>query len=160
METSSTVPELVASAQTNAVDLVDYINDAANADSQDMTATIIALELASIDVFSAFESRMQHHFKRGPFSRKLKNKLLDAGKTDLAYRLHQYYLAINVLKHGTGASFRELRDDEGAMFVLRPIQDAVDEDVETVGLIDVTVTGFFEGLTQTILDAYNFLENK
>jgi hypothetical protein len=157
METSSTVPELADTAQAKAADI---LMDIQQAEGDDLIAITVTLELAAIDVYSAFESRMQHHFKRGPFSRKLKNKLLDAGKIDLAHRLHQYYLAINVLKHGTGASFRELRDDEGAMFVLRPIQDSVDEDVETVGLIDVTVAGFFEGLTQTILDAYNFLENK
>lgn len=156
MQTSSTVPELVATAQANAADLMADIQQA---DGDDLTAIIVTLELAAIDVFSAFESRMQHHFKRGPFSRKLKNKLLDAGKSELAHRVHQYYLAINVLKHGTGASFRELRDDQGSMFSLRPATDIGDEGAETVGLIDVTIDGFFDGLTQTVLDAYNFLEN-
>jgi hypothetical protein len=156
METSSTVPELVNTAQSNAVDL---IADIKQAHGDELTTATIALELAAIDVYSAFESRMQGHFKRGPFSRKLKNKLLDAGKSDLAHRVHQYYLAINVLKHGTGASFRELRDDQGAMFNLRPLSEDSDENTETVGLIDVTVDGFFDGLTQTVLDAYNFLEN-
>ena len=156
MQTSSTVPELVATAQANAADLMADIQQA---DGDDLTAIIVTLELAAIDVFSAFESRMQHHFKRGPFSRKLKNKLLDAGKSELAHRVHQYYLAINVLKHGTGASFRELRDDQGSMFSLRPATDIGDEGAETVGLIDVTIDGFFDGLTQTVLDAYKFLEN-
>jgi hypothetical protein len=44
------------------------------------------------------------------------------------------------------------------MFTLRPIQEVADEEIETVGLIDVSVAGFFDGLSQTILDAYNFLE--
>ncbi len=59
---------------------------------------------------------MQHHFKRGPFSRKLKASLLVSGRDDLADRIHQYYLAINVLKHGTGASYRELLDAPSAFF--------------------------------------------
>ncbi len=155
METTQTVPELVSAASANAHDLMCDIQQASG---DDLTAITVTLELAAIDVFSAFESRMQHHFKRGPFSRKLKNKLLDAGQDDLAYRLHQYYLAINVLKHGTGASFRELRDDQGSLFSLRPPQAVIDENTESVGLVDVTVEGFFEGLTRTIMDAYNFLE--
>jgi hypothetical protein len=157
METTQSVPELVSAASLIAHDLMSDIH---HASGDGLTAITVTLELAAIDVFSAFESRMQHHFKRGPFSRKLKNKLLDAGKDDLAHRLHQYYLAINVLKHGTGASFRELRDDQGSMFVLRPPQPDMGDDTETVGLVDVTVDGFFDGLTATILDAYHFLENK
>jgi hypothetical protein len=104
---------------------------------------------------------MQHHFKRGPFARKLRALLLGAGQADLADRVHQYYLAVNVLKHGTGASYRELRDNKCTLVVLRRIPESRPEDAPgTPGLVDVTVPGFFDALTATILEAYHFLEGK
>lgn len=147
MDASNSIPELVANAQANVIASPDRIGAEA------------------IDIFSLFEARMQHHFKRGPFSRKLKALLLKAGQGDLAQRVHLYYLAINVLKHGKGASHRELiamADDlPDTLIVLTPPKGVdADEDSEAVALIDLTAPGFFDGLSQTILDAYAFLENK
>lgn len=154
MEASQSVPELVAAAQTDVKPYEDHIaaNLTAVADGE-TRAAIAALEAASVDIFSLFEARMQHHFKRGPFSRKLKALLLEAGEGDLADRIHQYYLAINVLKHGKGASHRELLKTPSALFVVR----ASDED-QGASLVDISAPGFFAGLTQTILDAHSFLE--
>jgi len=170
MDASQSVGELVDAAQVNAKISVDRISQVLTAiDGQngsedqveELRAATVALELVAVDIFSVFEARMGHHFKRGPFARKLKAKLLDARKADLAHRFHQYYLAINVLKHGTGASFRELRDNPNAMFVLRGEDEIAGADTaEPVGLVDVTVTGFFDGLSATILEAYAFLEKK
>jgi hypothetical protein len=137
MEASQSVPDLVAAAREAAKD-----------------ARPEALEAVAVDVFSAFEARMQHHFKRGPFSRKLRAVLLKEGQADLAGRLHQYYLAVNVLKHGKGASWRELLDAPSALIVVKPF----DETTPEAALVDVTAPGFVEGLTATILDAYAFLE--
>ena len=168
MATSPSVPELVATAQIAASASMDHIAQILNAmdgqngtDAQieDLRAATVALELIAIDTFSLFEARSQHHFKRGPFSRKLTALLTASRKNDLANRLHQYYLAINVLKHGKGASYRELANNPNAMFAVKPADDIIaDETTEPVGLIDVTVAGFFDGLATTILDAYNFLE--
>lgn len=170
METVENVVDLIGAAKANAKTCEDRISEVmnamggqtgSNAQIEELRAATVALELVAVDIFSVFEARMQHHFKRGPFARKLKAKLLDAGKAELAHRFHQYYLAINVLKHGTGASFRELRDDQSAGFILRA-EDAIigAGTSEPVGLVDVTVQGFFGGLSATILDAYGFLEKR
>jgi hypothetical protein len=168
METVENIVDLIGAAKANAKVSEDRISDVmkamggqvgSNEQIEELREATVALELIAVDTFSLFEARMQHHFKRGPFARKLKAKLLDAGKNDLAHRFQQYYLAVNVLKHGTGASFRELRNDQGSLFVLRGEDEIIgDETSEPVGLVDVSVAGFFDGLNATILDAYKFLE--
>ena len=81
--------------------------------------------------------------------------------TDLADRVHQYYLAINVLKHGKGASYRELLNAPSSLFVMRSTTEAIVDETHTpVGLVDITAPGFIDGLTTTILEAYHFLEAK
>jgi hypothetical protein len=165
MAASPSVPELVAAAQANAKTSEDRIAeirtlmDGSDTHAEDLRAATVALELAAVDIFSVFEARMQHHFKRGPFSRKLKSLLMDAKQTDLADRLHQYYLAINVLKHGKGASYRELLNAPSALFDVKPAEDIIAGEAHT-GLVDVSGPGFFDGLTTTILEAYHFLENR
>jgi hypothetical protein len=170
MAASQSVLELVAAAQTDAKVSEDRISDVlkpldgqtgSDAQVEELRAATVALELAAIDVFSLFEARMQHHFRRGPFSRKLKSLLLESGQADLADRFHQYYLAINVLKHGKGASYRELLDAPNSLFVVKPAEDInIDGTPPPAGLVDVSVPGFFDGLTKTILDAHHFLENR
>ncbi|HIP23393.1 MAG TPA: hypothetical protein EYG79_07370 [Rhodobacteraceae bacterium] len=169
MEASTNLLELVAKAQASAKTTEDCISDVLNlmdgergsdTDVERLRTATLSLELAAVDIFSLFEARMQHHFRRGPFSRKLKSLLLEAGQTDLADRVYQYYLAINVLKHGTGASYRELLNAPNCLFVVKPTKDIVaNEALATAGLVDVTVPGFFDGLTTTIVEAYHFLEN-
>lgn len=169
MGASESLVELVGAAQDAAQASVDRIsevlklmNDTNGTDAQaeELRAASVALELAAVDVFSLFEARMQHHFRRGPFSRKLKALLLSSGQTDLADRLHQYYLAINVLKHGKGASFRELLNAPSSFIVIKPVQETEAGDAEADSLIDVSVAGFFEGLCATILEATDFLEKR
>ena len=126
-----------------------------------MKSETVAIELAAVDIFTVFEARMQGHFKRGPLSRKVKAALLAAGKADLADRLHQHYLAINVLKHGTGASHRELLNNKSTLFVVTQAADAAGKsEDEPTGLIDVTSPHFFDGLAETILAAYDYLEKR
>lgn len=150
MDATQSIPDLVAIAQSEAsARAADMLKG--NADA------ITAVEALAIDIFAVFEARMQHHFKRGPFSRKLKAQLLAAGEDDLAERLHQYYLAINVLKHGKGASHRELLAASNGLFTLRAPDDAAG-DGSVLGLVDVSSTGFFDGLCATLLQAYRFLE--
>ena len=170
MAVSQTLPELVHLAQTTAKFSQDRISEIlklaegqtlSDAQIKEMKSETVAIELAAVDIFTVFEARMQGHFKRGPLSRKVKAALLAAGKADLADRLHQHYLAINVLKHGTGASHRELLNNKSTLFVVTQAADAADksEDVPT-GLIDVTSPHFFDGLAETILAAYDYLENR
>jgi hypothetical protein len=168
MEISQSVPEMVVAAQANAKTFEDRIlvvrehlkgQDGSEAQVEDLRAANVALELAAVDIFTLFEARMQSHFKRGPFSRKLRAALLDSGRTDLADRVHNYYLAINVLKHGTGASYRELLGSPSALFHLKPAASVNSEEGHAPsGLIDISVPGFFDGLATTLLEAHQFLE--
>ncbi|MCG3267034.1 hypothetical protein [Yoonia sp. I 8.24] len=164
MENSQSLPELIVAAQADAKIFEDRIGAAQNgteAQTADLRAATAALELAAVDAFTLFEARMQHHFKRGPFSRKLKAALLDAKHPDLADRIHKHYLAVNVLKHGTGASYRELLAAKVTPFTVIPVADVVvDENRKTSGLIDVSTPGFFDGLANALLEAYAFLEGR
>ena len=170
MATSQSLLEQIAAAQVTAKALEGRISEAlklmdgllgTDAQVKELRRATKALELAAVDIFSIFEARMQHHFKRGPFSRKLKALLLDSKEPDLADRLHKYYLAINVLKHGKGASYRELLNSPTSFFSVKSPQATNSDDAQpSVSLIDVTSLGFFDGLTTTIVDAYHFLEGK
>ena len=164
------LPELVLAAQDTAKASQDRMaqilktadgQELSEPQAEQMTSETIAIELAAVDIFAVFEARMQGHFKRGPLSRKVKAALMDAGQADLADRLHQHYLAVNVLKHGTGASYRELLNNKSTLIIVKDAADVVTngEGVST-GLVDVTAPQFFDGLTQAILDAYAFLEKK
>lgn len=183
MDASQSLLELVAAAQVTAKTSEDRIaellkstgeTEASAEQSDALASAIVALEATAVDTFTLFEARMQHHFRRGPFSRKLKALLLESGKSDLADRVHQSYLAVNVLKHGKGASHRELLAMENPLFAVKAAPKSApnsgapdtssDTDVEdsksTPGLVDVGVPGFFEGLAATIVEAYHFLESK
>ncbi|MEP3298072.1 MAG: hypothetical protein ABJO27_16620 [Pseudoruegeria sp.] len=170
MTTSQTVPDLIEDALVSAKLFEDRIRRARGglegqpataAQKEAQRAAYVALELAAIDVFTLFEARMQHHFKRGPFSRKLKTALLEARKADLANRIHTYYLAINVLKHGTGASYRELLGSSTRSFQVKQVERGTSQDVDAPSsYIDIDVPGFFDGLAQTLLEAHQFLEKR
>ncbi len=163
MEVSQSVPELIAAAQANADmhklkidETLASMGEEQGSEPQlnDLQAATSAIELLAVDIFAVFEARMQHHFKRGPFSRKLKALLTRAGQPELAHKIYQYYLAINVLKHGIGSSHRELLQFPNQFF---DVKSAKDSDASG-SLIDVTAQGFFEGLTTAILESYTFLE--
>jgi hypothetical protein len=113
-------------------------------------ANTAEIEAVVVETVSAFEARMQHHFARGPFFVKLRNRLKEEGHTDLARSVHHYYLAANVLKHGGGKSFRELEKIAGQPFAL--------QDEEGKALIDVTADGFLAGLVKTLRLAHQILE--
>lgn len=150
MDAKQSIPELVAAARAQAQSL--------DAQGGETPEAIRALEAAAVDIFTVFEARMQHHFKRGPFSRKLQARLLEAGQEDLADRVYHYYLAVNVLKHGKGASYRELLKTPSRYVALRPEALGGDDAEQQSSLIDVRAEGFFQGLCATVLDAYDFLE--
>lgn len=170
MAVSQSLPELVRAAQATAKSsydrmsaILDDVSDKTLNDAQtkELAEHTVAIELAAIDIFTVFEARMQHHFKRGPLSRKVKAVLLEARQPDLADRLHQHYLAINVLKHGAGASHRELLGNKSKLFVVKQTSNETTAQGEVLlGLVDVTAPQFFEGLADTILEAHQFLENR
>lgn len=170
MAASETLPELVYAAQITARASQDRMSEIlklaegqtlSSAQISEMTSETVAIELAAIDIFTVFEARMQRHFKRGPLSRKVEAALLAAGHVDLANRLHQHYLAINVLKHGSGASHRELLNSKSAMLAAtRAAEAGAKSESAPAGLIDVSSPHFFDGLADTVLEAYQFLENR
>ncbi|MEB8385845.1 hypothetical protein OO012_01275 [Rhodobacteraceae bacterium KMM 6894] len=170
MTTPQSVPDLIAAAQTKAKiseESISEIRDhltgqtGSDAEMEELRTAQVALESIAVDTFTLFEARMQHHFKRGPFSRKLKSALLEAGHTDLADRIHEYYLAINVLKHGKGASYRELLNTPTTLFLVKPSDGTTSQEEDAPSdLIDIAVPGFFDGLAATLLEAHQFLENR
>jgi hypothetical protein len=115
----------------------------AQALADDPTATADLIEAMVVETVSAFEARLQHHFARGPFFVKLRNKLAAEGHAELAQTVYTYYLAANVLKHGGGKSLRELQKIEPAPFTL--------QDVEGKALVDVTADGFLGGLVEVLM---------
>lgn len=112
-------------------------------------AEVAEVEAMVVETISAFEARLQHHFARGPFFVKLRNKLAAEGHSELAQTVYTYYLAANVLKHGGGKSLRELEKIEPAPFTL--------QDEEGKALIDVTADGFLGGLVKALNDAARLL---
>lgn len=164
------LPELVRAAQIRAKASQDRMTEILNmtegqslsdAMAKEIASETVAIELAAMDIFAVFEVQMQRHFKRGPLALKVKAALLAAGQADLADRLHQHYLAINVLKHGTGASYRELLNNKSTLFVVKRAADTGAKPEEwPTGLVDVTTPQFFDRLAETILEAYQFLENR
>lgn len=125
-------------------------NAQAVADNPD--ADVADIEAMVVETVSAFEARLQHHFARGPFFVKLRNKLSAEGHIDLAQTVYHYYLAANVLKHGGGKSLRELEKIEPSPFTL--------QDEEGKALIDVTVNGFLNGLIASLSEAAHLLPSK
>jgi hypothetical protein len=122
----------------------------AQALADDPVATTDQIEAMVVETVSAFEARLQHHFARGPFFVKLRNKLAAEGHPELAQTVYHYYLAANVLKHGGGKSLRELEKIEPAPFTL--------QDEEGKALIDVTADGFLGGLVEALRAAHRVLE--
>lgn len=168
MDTRPTVPQAVATAQQEAkraeariaelrAEIAGQEPSAAQADA--LRAETRPLEAAAVDIFTLFEARMQHHFKRGPFSKKLRGLLVDAGQADLAQRVQTYYWAVNVLKHGKGASYRALLESATPLVVLHGATNPEGTDAPE-SLIDVSMPGFFDGLAQTVLEAHQFLEKR
>ena len=105
MEATQSVIELVADAQAKAkaseqrvaeIETLIAQQGASKDASEELNELLSGMEAAVVDIYSLFESRMQRNFKRGPFSRKLKALLMEAKNPDLADRIHQYYLAVNV----------------------------------------------------------------
>ena len=113
----------------------------------------VQVEVAVVGVFSLFEARMQPQFPKGPFFKQLKAHLIELGQPELATSIWHYYLAVNVLKHGHGSSYEELRKTPGLPFSIKQLDDVFFDEggvAEPEGLIDVTATGFFEGLIRTL----------
>lgn len=121
----------------------------------------VEIEVAVVGVFSLFEARMQAHFPKGPFFQRLRSHLINEYQLELATKVHHYYLAVNVLKHGLGSSYEELLNEPNLPFSIRQIGENFFDDgdiAEPEGLIDVTATGFVDGLIGALSQTHKFLE--
>jgi hypothetical protein len=138
MSTANEISALLAAAKTNASTLDKSVPDT---------------EAEIFDLVSTFEARMQHNFKRGPFFKKLRALLIEKDQTDLATAVHHYALAVNVLKHGTGASYRDLK-------TAGPLPFTLHIPAGNIRLVDVKEGGFYAGLVDTLDQAHSFLVNR
>jgi len=109
-----------------------------------------------IEILSLFTARMQHHFARGPFSKELRKRLIAAEQTDLADTAYHYFLAANVLKHGSGSSYHALRKIKGLPFAVK--QPDGSGQVQADGLIDVHADGFLDELVATLAQTKQVLD--
>jgi hypothetical protein len=94
-----------------------------------------------IGMFSLFESMLQSTRRwNDPFER-LRDRLKEAGKLELAEIFNDYRLAVNVLKHGNGRSYQSLlAKSESLEFKIKPEAESFffEGDVSEVNvLIDV-----------------------
>lgn len=135
MSAPDEITTLLATARTNAAEL---------------TKPVPEIEADIFDLVSTFEARLQHHFKRGPFFKKLRALLVANDQPALADNVHHYAQAVNVLKHGTGASYRELKSAGDLPFKLHV-------PAGNIRLIDVAKGGFYTGLVDTLDQAHAFL---
>ena len=126
---------------------------AAQQSAQTLGLSVPDTEAEIIDLMATFEARMQGHFKRGPFFKKLRALLVAAGDQALGDRIHHYALAVNVLKHGTGASYRDLKSARALPFKLHV-------PAGNIRLVDVKEGGFYAGLVDALTEAYQILQNR
>lgn len=103
----------------------------------------VEIEVTVVGVFSLFEARMQPNFPRGSFFKQLRKHLIEAGQSELADQVHYYYLAVNVLKHGRGSSYEELRKVPNLPFVLKQ-----PEDIFSMRVISQNLKAFLTSLQQ------------
>jgi len=146
------VSDLMATALATAQDAETRAHQATT--PAETRAAAETIEHTAIDIMSVFEARMQHHFKRGPFSKELQKRLTSEGEDALAQTFIQYAHAVNVLKHGHGKSHRALLGMKGLPFAVR----RQDRDDTNIGLVDVLSPGFAEGLIDTLKQAHAFLK--
>jgi hypothetical protein len=122
----------------------------------------VQIEVAVVGVFSLFEARMAHKVADRKFARTLKEYLSELGQVQLATDFWHYYLAVNCLKHGSGSSYEELCNTPDLPFLVKPPGESFFEEgdvAEPEGLINVTATGFFQGLIHTLRRVYDLLSD-
>ena len=165
------VPILLASARLTAQrfdERVSKLHDLINVNGaqtglvNDLKMAVLELEIAVVGVFSLFEARMQHKLHTGSFYKQLKSHLVAAGQHQLARDIWHYYLAVNVLKHGLGASYQELCQSTDLPFTIKDTRSNFFDEgdvAEVEGLINVTEAGFFQGLLNALESIYSCLDN-
>ena len=163
------VPLLIRAAEVTARKFYESVSELHNLTDEQSGQTVfvnqlrlatIQIEIAAVGVFSLFEARIQPHFQDGPVFEALRAHLNKEGQSELANDVEYYHLAVNVLKHGMGSSYNKLLEAPNLPFAIKkkgvPFFDEGDV-AEPEGLINVTATGFFEGLISTLSRTHKFL---
>ncbi|MBL3576314.1 hypothetical protein JMK10_00355 [Rhodovulum sulfidophilum] len=122
----------------------------------------VQIEFSVVGVFSLFEARMQHKFPNGSFFKQLRVHLIEAGQNQLATDVWHYYLAVNVLKHGAGQSYKELCKSPDLPFMIKKPGELFFEEgdvAEPEGLINVIEKDFFKSLISTLSRVHMLLDD-
>lgn len=100
----------------------------------------MAITIIAVGVIGTFEGMLQRHFGWADAYPELDKALKSVGRADLADRLLDHRLAVNVLKHGEGRSYERLLDRRALLpFAIKGKGEAFLEegDVSEVGgLVD------------------------
>tara|TARA_B110001454_G_scaffold219040_1_gene249474 strand:+ start:5680 stop:6192 length:513 start_codon:yes stop_codon:yes gene_type:complete len=81
---------------------------ASTVDVNGLRTCSMAITIVAVGVVGTFEGMLQSRFGWNDAYRELDKVLRDKGHVDLADRLLDYRLAVNVLKHGEGRSYDRL----------------------------------------------------
>lgn len=109
--------ELIGYCTGFTINSLDEVNSKNIEELQTSASTILVKNLQMIQlqkaifavgIFSLFESMMQDRFSCENVFKEVKKYLKKKGNNTLLERFNDYYLAINVLKHGRGKSYNEL----------------------------------------------------
>jgi hypothetical protein len=112
-----TFTELVDHCASFTLDALNQAEEKSIADLQNSASTSLVKSLqmvqlqkaiSAVGMFSMFESMLQDGLNCKDGFNEAKKILAYAGETDLKDRFNDWYLAINVLKHGRGHSFDRL----------------------------------------------------
>ncbi len=109
--------ELIGYCTGFTINSLDEVNSKNIEELQTSASTILVKNLQMIQlqkaifavgIFSLFESMMQDSLSCENGFKEVKKILEEKGNNTLLERFNDYYLAINVLKHGRGKSYNEL----------------------------------------------------
>lgn len=130
------------------------------------TLQMIELQKAifAVGMFSLFEANLQDSLACRNGFEEAEKRLIAAKEADLAERFNDFYLAINVLKHGKGPSYNKLvaRAKSGLPFEIKMPDQAFFEEgdvseISTLVLVDDT---FIHHCAEIISAIYSVVRNQ
>lgn len=113
----------------------------------------MAITIVAVGLMGTFEAMLQGHAGWTDTYRELGKVLRGGGRADLADRMIDYRLAVNVLKHGEGRSYEQLLARRGLLpFPIKGRGEAFfnEGDVSEVGGLVDTRGGFVDDCTELL----------
>lgn len=116
----------------------------------------------AIGMFSLFEAVIQNELAmdKGSAFKELKQRLEKGDKKELLKNFEEFYYAINVLKHGKGASYTKLLEKINSLsFEITPADSVFrsEGDVSEIGTLIYVDNSFLEKCLAIICQCYNEL---